>query len=498
MSLLQIGRYVLCDKIASGGMASVHLGRLEGSSGFSRVVAIKRLHSTFADDPAFVEMLLDEARVASRIRHPNVVSVIDVVTTGNELLLVMEYVEGLPLAALVRSDRDPAPAPPAIAASIMVGALYGLHAAHEAPAEDGTPLGIVHRDVSPQNILVGTDGLARVVDFGIAKAAGRLQATGEGVLKGKIPYMAPEQLRALEIDRRVDVYAATVVLWELLTGFRLFGKENQAGAIYEVLEARVPRVSEVVLVPAALDDVVARGLDRDPDRRPASARELAMEIERALRPAPAGEVADWVRARGASVLSARASLVSAIERANPRATTGEHLRTTVSGAPPTPAANTLPSDQGVGLTHTAPAFTATDPPPSIERKPNRTRAALAIFALLVIGLAFAVVVRRPPSAPSVASSPAGGPSPAPPSASAASAASSAPAPASASSDLLPLEPPEEPASPPIARPTAQPTATAHRPTKPNVAKPAAKPKADCDPPYSYNAQGRKVYKRECL
>src|SRR5262245_33590448 len=167
----RIGRYLLFDAFARGGMGSVHLGRITGPVGFSRVVAIKRHHPPIAKQPEFVSMIIDEARLAGRIRHPNVVPVLDVVALPGELLLVMEYVAGASLASLWQAAIEAeASIPPKIAAAILAGALVGLHAAHETADEKGALLGIVHRDVSPQNILVGSDGLARVTDFGIAQA----------------------------------------------------------------------------------------------------------------------------------------------------------------------------------------------------------------------------------------------------------------------------------------------------------------------------------------
>jgi len=190
-----VGRYALYAEIAAGGMATVHFGRLLGPVGFSRTVAIKRLHPQFAKDPEFVSMFLDEARLAARIRHPNVVPTLDVVATQGELFLVMDYVQGESLSRLIRAARERGHRiPPRIVSSILTGALHGLHAAHEAKNERGEPLNIVHRDISPQNVLVGSDGVPRVLDFGVAKAAGRVQTTREGQLKGKLAYMAPEQI----------------------------------------------------------------------------------------------------------------------------------------------------------------------------------------------------------------------------------------------------------------------------------------------------------------
>ena len=176
-------------------MATVHLGRLLGTAGFSRTVAIKRLHLQYSKDPDFVSLFLDEARLAARIRHPNVASVLDVVALEGELFLVMEYIQGESLSRLLRvvvEEKTPIPIP--IATGVVAGTLSGLHAAHEATSESGDPLNLVHRDVSPQNILVGVDGVPSVVDFGVAKAATRAQVTQEGELKGKLSYMSPEQV----------------------------------------------------------------------------------------------------------------------------------------------------------------------------------------------------------------------------------------------------------------------------------------------------------------
>ena len=181
-----IGRYVLYDEMAAGGMATVHYGRLLGPVGFSRTVAIKRLRPQFARDQEFVAMFVDEARLAARIRHPNVVPTLDVVATDGELYLVMDYVQGESLSRLLRASRAKGSIPTDVVSAIFCGALHGLHAAHEATDEHGKPLGLVHRDVSPQNILVGVEGIPRVLDFGVAMAAGRAQATGQGRIKGKL------------------------------------------------------------------------------------------------------------------------------------------------------------------------------------------------------------------------------------------------------------------------------------------------------------------------
>jgi serine/threonine protein kinase len=304
-----IGRYLLCDAIASGGMATVHLGQLLGPVGFSRTVAIKRLHPHFARDPEFVAMFLDEARLAARIRHPNVVSTLDVVVLQGELFVVMDYVHGEALSKLIRTSGA---LPPSIAASLIAGVLYGLHAAHEAKTDDGAPLRIVHRDVSPQNVLVGVDGTARVVDFGVAKAVGRLQTTREGALKGKIAYMSPEQISTDTVDRRTDIYAASVVLWEMLTGKRLFQADNEVRVIQKVLSGQIQPPSKLAAVPRELDALVMKGLARDPNERFATAYEMAEQVQRIAFATP-GQVSEWVQKLSAQTIEQRAKKIAEVE-----------------------------------------------------------------------------------------------------------------------------------------------------------------------------------------
>ncbi|AKU97307.1 serine/threonine protein kinase [Labilithrix luteola] len=320
-----VGRYALYGAIAAGGMATVHLGRLMGPVGFSRTVAIKRLHAQFASDPEFVSMFLDEARLAARIRHPNVVPTLDVVATGGELFLVMEYVPGESLSRLARVLREQQQTVPLrILSGIMAGVLHGLHSAHEAKDERGEPLGIVHRDVSPQNVLVGTDGVAKILDFGVAKAAGRMQTTREGQIKGKLAYMPPEQLRGAVVTRQTDIYAAGVMLWELVTGQRLFTGDNEGVVVARVLEGKIEAPSKVLNAKPtppkpgsrsveSLDSVILRALAMKPEDRFQSAREMALELERRCPPATASEIGDWVESVAKDVLTSRAALIAEIE-----------------------------------------------------------------------------------------------------------------------------------------------------------------------------------------
>ncbi|MFO0567646.1 MAG: serine/threonine-protein kinase [Polyangiaceae bacterium] len=311
----EVTRYVLFDRIGSGGMASVHVARLLGPAGFSRTVAVKRLLPHLATDDRFVAMLLDEARIAARVCHPCVVSVLDLVNENHELLLVMDYVHGEALSRLVRAAEGAGvPPPPAVASAILVSALLGLHAAHEATSADGAPLGIVHRDVSPQNILVAADGIARVADFGIAMASARLQVTTPGELKGKLAYMAPEQALGSAVDRRADLYSAGVILWELLTGRRMF----PAGELDRLLARARPepvdppsRYSDRIA--PEVDHVVMRALARAPENRFATAKELARALEVALPPASAVTVGEWVESACGEALAVRARRIADIE-----------------------------------------------------------------------------------------------------------------------------------------------------------------------------------------
>src|SRR4029079_793317 len=201
-----------------------------------------------------------------------------------------------------------------LAVTVVTGVLHGLHAAHEATTEHGEPLHIVHRDVSPQNVIVGVDGVPRVFDFGVAKAAHRAQTTQDGSIKGKISYMAPEQLLSEGVDRRADVYATAVVLWEALTGERLFEGDNQGRVVRKILDEVVPPPSSRVPgLPTALDDAVMRGLDRDVTRRYQTARDFAAAIERCCPAASATDVGSWVDALGGSELGERARRVKDIE-----------------------------------------------------------------------------------------------------------------------------------------------------------------------------------------
>lgn len=309
-------RYTLYGAIAVGGMATVHIGRLHGAAGFFRTVAIKRLHPDYARDPEFVSMFVDEARLTSRIHHPNVIHTLDVVAQNNELFLIMEYVPGEALANLMRlANAQREGVPHRIAATIMLDVLAGLHAAHESVDENGRSLELVHRDVSPQNIQVGMEGLSRVLDFGVAKSTGCLHDTRMGVAKGKLPYMAPEQIDDAIVSRQADIFGASVVLWELLTGCRLFRAKTAAQVLAKVMTGEIaPPSSLVPHLPPGYDTVVLRGLERNPEHRYGSALAMAEELEACCGGADRAAVAAWINKLAGPLLERRSAEIARVER----------------------------------------------------------------------------------------------------------------------------------------------------------------------------------------
>lgn len=298
----QLGRYEVLFRLAGGGMAEVFVGRLLGEGGFVRYVAIKRMLPHLAEDPRFVDMFLDEGRLAGFVSSPNVVQTLDVGRDAEgALFIVMDLVRGASLHALLSANaKRGTHVPIPIALSLLVDAARGLHDAHEATTPRGEPMHLVHRDVSPQNLLVGIDGRARITDFGVARAVHRNTATAVGELKGKLGYFAPEQARG-QVDRRTDVFALGIVAWELLTGRRLFDGDDALQKLEKVRSMPIPAPSSRRHdVPPELDAVIARALDRDLRTRCASAGELAELLRDAARaahvePASPREVGAYVR-----------------------------------------------------------------------------------------------------------------------------------------------------------------------------------------------------------
>jgi serine/threonine protein kinase len=281
-------------------MAELWLARQTGLQGFERLVVLKRILPHLAADPQFVEMFLDEARTVADLRHANLVTVTDIGADEGAWFIVMEYLEGRNLEAILRRAQSPIPLEYAL--QIVIEAARGLEYAHEKTDLNGTALKIVHRDVSPQNLFVTFDGVTKVLDFGIATAAGRATQTEAGIVKGKFGYMSPEQVDGAELDPRSDLFTLGIVLFELVTGQKLFTRDNEADTLRAVLSSRVPRPSTLREgLPAGLDAIVLRALAKDPAHRFESCGALADALaelvdEHWLSRSP-GRLGAWLKAQ---------------------------------------------------------------------------------------------------------------------------------------------------------------------------------------------------------
>jgi eukaryotic-like serine/threonine-protein kinase len=383
----RVERYELMGEIASGGMATVYLARLTGMGGFQRFVAMKRLHPHLASEKEFVEMFLDEARIAARIHHPNVVPILEVGASQVGYFLVMEYIEGDTLARLLaRAATTGKRLPVSIALRIAIDMLSGLHAAHELHDDQNLPVNLVHRDVSPQNVLVGQDGIARITDFGVARAASRLTATRVGQLKGKIAYMAPEQAAGEEqLDRRADVFSSGIVIWEALAQKRLFKAENEAATLSRIIAEPVPLLFQVSpQVSKEVSGVVMRALDRDRDKRFPSCAAFADALEAAAalkdKVASPRELAAYVNeVMGEEIAKQRDNIRTWLAHTEPTAAAGELPAGVVPSSSVSAAAFSIPGSVD-------PSSTGLSGPLSTPPEPKRSRTPLVLGAILLIGL----------------------------------------------------------------------------------------------------------------
>jgi eukaryotic-like serine/threonine-protein kinase len=356
-----LGRYELLMPIAAGGMAMVWAARLKGTRGFQKIVAVKTMLPKLSEDDQFEKMFLDEASLASKVRHPNAVEILDLGEQDGVLFLAMEWIDGVPLNQLMKAAKHKGGVPTTVATRIVMQASAGLHAAHELTDGKGKLIGLVHRDISPQNILVTFDGVAKVVDFGVAKATALGDgATQAGQLKGKVSYMAPEQVRGEGIDRRADVFAMGIVLYALTTGKHPFRKESEGATLFAITapEPVIPPRKFIPDYPQPLQDVLLKALEKDRDLRYASASELLRALDKALPPASRGSDEEV----GAFVLSlfeeqrkqSQATLADALERAD------KHQLSSRSG--PKFAESTLSGQSGVSALSTVGVAASLVPP----------------------------------------------------------------------------------------------------------------------------------------
>ena len=461
-----VGRYVIGETFASGGMGTVDLGRILGAGGFSRIVAVKRLYPWLAGDAEFRQMLLDEARCVSRIRHPNVVPTLDVVEADKDLYVVMEYVHGVSLAHLLKHCHDAA-IPVSIAAGIVEGVLSGLHAAHEARGPRTAVRSAWCIATSRRRTSWSAPTASRAcIDFGIAKAATRLQVTDPGVIKGKIGYMAPEQLLREPVTRHADVYSCGVVLWEALANRRL--SDAREG---EPLPRRIKQSEEVPPsrfsegVSGDLDRVVLRALALEPKSRFPTADAMATALRGACSPASAAQVARWLHDVVGDDLEISDERVRLVELAG------------AESSQDMPSPHVIPERREGGVTPTA-----------VEPTAGGVWAwrIVKVAGAALVAAAAAVALRSAWHAPGPA---AGTPSPPP----------------SLAETTLPAASTGAPASPAPAAPSPSPAPSVSSPSPPAAAAraPAAhtsRPpsRAHCDPPYTVDASGRKHYDPSCF
>lgn len=474
-----VAGYEVLGVLGRGGMATVHLARDLRSDA---LVALKTMSPDVADDEAAAIVLEDEARVLARIVHPNVVPVLDVVRTEGDVVLVMPFVRGVTVAELlVAASRAESPLSPGIVSAIGQDVLAGLAAAHHATSETGQPLGVVHRDVSPQNVLVDVEGNARVLDFGIAKAVGRAaKTTRDGSLKGKVAYMCPEQIHGESLDLTADLYALGIVLWEAIALERLFAGSNEADTMRRALMADVPSLESTrPELPAGTDAFFARALGRAPRARFASAAEMAHALEALFPRAPREAVAQAVRTLCSQELAKRAA---------PKP----------SRPPPRSPSESAPSNElHTPLSEAGPTARSL-PPPSLDKPERHSKASsralglglgLGLFVLVIV---LAVWSRSRSESVHVSDTPV--------SSGARSVVLSTSAPVSASfaaaSGALPSELREASADasastnvPVRAAPIKRPTSGSSKPKSPAVG---------CDIPYIVDSSGHKKYRPECL
>lgn len=401
------GRYQLLKLLARGGMGEVWLARQPGLQGFEKLVVIKRLLPHLAEDDEFVHMFLDEGRIAARLNHPNVVQIFDLGREGDYYFLTMEYVHGDDVRRIWKAGAKAGrPIPPELACRIVADAAAGLDFAHKKADDKGEPLQIVHRDISPHNIIVTFDGGVKVIDFGIARARGRISHTATGALKGRFEYMSPEHAAGQEVDHRTDLFALGVVLWETLTGRRLFKRDGETQTLLAVGECDVPAPSTLNPdLPPGLDEIVLKALAKNRDDRyeDCAAFRLALEdwIVSARQSASSAHLAAFMRDVYAERLTTEARLGHPVfeeitdSRAQPMKQGAGESETRVSQkTSPEPSANSAVTEH------------ASVPP--VKKQGSRAPVAVAAAVVVVAAIVVAVLATRkaaPVPAPPVAVAP---------------------------------------------------------------------------------------------
>jgi serine/threonine-protein kinase len=488
-----LGRYELLMPIAAGGMAMVWAARLKGTRGFQKIVAVKTMLPKLSEDDQFEKMFLDEASLAAKVRHPHAVEILDLGEQDGVLFLAMEWIDGVPLNQLMKAAKQKGGVPHTIAVRIVMHASAGLHAAHELTDGQGKLIGLVHRDISPQNILVTYGGVAKVVDFGVAKATALNDgATQAGQLKGKVSYMAPEQVRGEPIDRRVDVFAMGIVLYALTTGKHPFRKESEGATMFAITapDPVVPPRKFLPDYPQGLQDVLLKALEKDRDQRYGSASELLRALDKALPEMARGsdeEVGAFVKELFAEQRrQSQATLAEALERADKHQLSAKNspkfVESTLSGQSGVSALSTV----GVASSLAPPKASSADLDATFAGRDGKRLVKLGVIAALcVIGVLAVVLFKSGSTKQSEVTSAA---KPAPSQQAPVPAEAAAPAPA-VDLNALPIEPTATASVP--AESTARETPRrpgGTRATPPAVAppKPAASPAAPSKPSWKHD------------
>ena len=447
----RFGKYEILEHMATGGMAEIYLARASGIENFEKLCVIKRILPGTASDPEAIKMLLDEARSVATLHHSNIVQVFDIGQTDGEYFICMEYLDGRNVAALeAASAKRGERVTEENAIWIARGVCAGLNYAHQKTDDRGHPLGIVHRDVSPHNVIVTFDGEVKLLDFGLVKAEGRTTTSRSGTLKGKLAYMSPEQCRARPCDRRSDLFSLSIMLWELTTGQRLYTGECDYDFLCAILERDAPRPSTVIPdFPPELEAIIMRGLARDPDARWQTAEELQLALEEYARD----------RKLRVSPIALRRKMEELFAD-EIRARSSRHE-----------------SVLGSGSIHSVRVGTAPSLPARIVGRMRR-RLLLGLAAVIVLaalGITYAMT-RASSASPSAAAVP-----PPPPTPSASTASSPSPSPLPTPSAPPPPVPPPSAPPPPVPTPSvATPTRPAAHAEKPRPVKPVASPPAPVD------------------
>ena len=368
-----LGKYELLNPLASGGMAELFLARQAGVRGFERQVVIKRLHPRFATDEAVVRMFIDEASIAARLSHANIVQIYDLGEDQGSYFIAMEYVNGRSLSEIQEKEIALGrPLPYTVVAHVISRVCRGLYHAHTLNDEQGRPLAIVHRDVSPQNVLVSFDGEVKLADFGIAKAASRAAETQAGVLKGKVAYMSPEQVESKPVDARSDVFAVGILLYELTCRRRLFRRNSDFATMRAVVKDPIPPPSAVAEdVPDELEAVILRALARDPDQRYQDAQQMQLELEQAIRAVGQPVTAEDLSGLMEVLFRDELQRIQAGEAIIP-ASADEETMAEVISRPRPPSTETRPATPARAFIEAPTVVAPTNPQPSLAVPPQAT------------------------------------------------------------------------------------------------------------------------------